>query len=125
MTAVSWETELHSLFTTELRAVMREVRNSMVLEDVLHTPPKLLTFIDRVHEKFDRMADYKYLYTVCFDAFFQNEYQTYSGNIGIGYISEYVLPSEAIHTTEYVDTVVRFMTIHLQNILNPNTLLLH
>lgn len=97
--------------------MMREVRNSMVLDEELSLSPRLLTFIDRVCEKFDRRVDYKYLRTVCFDAFFQNEYQTFSENIGIGYISEYVLPFEAVHTTKYVDTVVSFMTSHLRNIL--------
>lgn len=125
MTAVSWETELHSLFTSELRDVMREVRNAMVLDEELSLSPRLLSFIDRVHEKFDRKVNYRYIHTVCFDAFFENDYQNYSENIGIAFFGECVLPLEAVHTTKYVDTVVRFMTIHLQNILNPNTLLLH
>ena len=114
---MSWETELHSMFTAELRDVMSEVRNSMVLDHTLDLPPKLLTFIDRVCEKFDRRVDYKYLRTVCFDAFFQNEYQIYSENIGSGCSSEYMLPFEAVHTTKYVDTVVSFMIIHLRSVL--------
>lgn len=126
MTTVSWEAELLSLYTAELRDVMRKVRNSMVIDEmILFLPPKLSTFIDRVHEKFDRAPDYKYLRTVCFDAFFENEYQNYSQNTGIGYFSEYVLPFEAIHSDKYVGTVVRLMTNHLQNILEPNTVVLH
>ena len=116
--AVSWETELYSLYKSELRNVLREVCNAMVIDDTLHLPLKLSTFIDRVHAKFDRRADYKYISEMCFHAFLENGYQTYSKNIGIGYSSEYVLPAEAVHTTEYADTVVRFMTIHLQNILD-------
>ena len=118
MTAVSWEAELLSLYTAELRNVLREVCNSMVLDDTLDLPLKLSKFIGRVHDKFDRRADYKYISEMCFHAFFKNGYQTYPRNVGIGYRTEYVLPAEAVYTSEYADTVVRFMTNHLQNILD-------
>ena len=118
MTAVSWEIKLYSLYTVELRDVMREVRNSIMMDYTLDSPLKLLSFIDRVYEKFDREVNYKYIHTVCFDAFFENDYQNYSENMGIAFFNECVLPFEAVHSTKYVDTVVRFMTNHLQTILD-------